>query len=1035
MRKNLKRISLMVSLLFLFGLSLIHAQEMQITGQVTDTEGEPLPGVTVVKKGTTTGTITDIDGNYSINANKGDDLVFSFIGMEKREVRVADQRILNVELRSTMQDLEEVTVVAYGQQKKVSITGAITSVQSEELMKSPNASVANSLAGKVTGLSTIQFSGQPGADDPSIYVRGVASLSEERSEPLMIVDGVERSFMDLDPDEIESISVLKDASATAVYGVRGANGVIIVTTKRGEKGEAKISTSFSTGIQQPTRLLDFADSYTYAQRYNEAELNDDPTLTPDQLRFSPEAVEAFRTGSNPIIYPDTDWVDYILKPSAMQYKGNVSISGGSDKVKYFVSLGILNQDGLFETFDSQYDYNFSHQRYNYRSNLDINVTSSTKVGVTVGGRVGITNQPNAKDGMDQLFRLIYWSVPFSGPGIVDDKYILNSDYYIADNKKDGLDPFYGRGYSNILNNTLNFDIDLEQKLDFVLQGLKFRTKISYNTNYRHAKVRNSSVAHYEPYFRKDLDPEADPDDGTIVYRKIGSDGNLGYNENYGKGRNWYFEAGLNYNRKFGLHNVGALVLYNQNKVYYPRALNGGPAENQEIPAGLVGLVGRVTYDYKTKYMADFNLGYNGSENFAEDQRFGVFPAVSVGWIPTEEPFMQGLSFINYMKIRASYGLVGNDKIGGDRFLYLPNSYEPSSGGYNFGTNNPSNQTAAAEGRIGNPGVTWETAVKQNLGIDFKFIQGKLGASLDLFKENREDILTYRGTVPGFVAYDLPAVNIGEVENQGYEAEVKWNDRRSSDFRYWLNLNVSHARNEIIFMDEVPQNEDYLYRTGHPVNQPFGYVFDRFASEADAEDGADIPDHQYNLQPGDMIYKDLNDDGVIDQDDQKAIGFPNYPEFTFGANLGFEFKNFDFSMSWAGASNTSRMLGETYRIAFGNTLNRSLLQYMADERWTPETAESATYPRMTLTGSNNNSKDSDFWLKDASYVRLKNMEVGYNFSGSFLRRFGISKLRAYMNGYNLLTFDNLEITDPESRTGSDSKYPLTKIYNLGIKVNF
>lgn len=1028
MRKNLKRISLMVSLLFLFGLNLVPAQEMEITGKVTDTEGEPLPGVTVVKKGTTTGTITDIDGNYSVEASRGDVLVYSFVGMGKREVRVADQRILNVELISTMQDLEEVTVVAYGQQKKVSITGSITSVESEELMKSPNASVANSLAGKVTGLSTIQFSGQPGADDPSIYVRGVASLTEGRSEPLMIVDGVERSFMDLDPDEIESISVLKDASATAVYGVRGANGVIIVTTKRGKKGEAKISTSFSTGIQQPTRLLDFADSYTYAQRYNEAQLNDDPSLTPDQLRFSPEAVEAFRTGSNPIIYPDTNWVDYILKPSAMQYKGNVSISGGSDKVKYFVSLGILNQDGLFETFDSQYDYNFSHQRYNYRTNLDINVTNSTKVGVTVGGRVGVTNQPNAKDGMDQLFRLIYWAVPFSGPGIVDGKYILSSDYYIPDNKKDGLDPFYGRGYSNILNNTLNFDIDLEQDLGILLQGLKFRTKISYNTNYSHAKVRNSSVAHYEPYFRKDIDPEADANDKGIVYRKFGSDGNLEYNENYGKGRNWYFEAGLNYNKKFGLHNVGALVLYNQNKVYYPNQF-------RDIPRGLVGLVGRITYDYKTKYMADFNVGYNGSENFAENQRFGVFPAVSVGWIPTEEPFMQGLSFINYMKIRASYGLVGNDKIGGDRFLYLPNSYEPSAGGYNFGTNNPSNQTAAAEGQIGNPDVTWETAVKQNLGIDFKFIQGKLGVSLDLFKENREDILTYRGTVPGFVAYDLPAVNIGEVENQGYEAEVKWNDSPSSDFRYWVNLNVSNARNEIIFMDEVPQNEDYLYRTGHPVNQPFGYVFDRFASEADVEDGADIPDHQYNIQPGDMIYKDLNDDGVINQDDQKAIGFPNYPEFTFGANLGFEFKNFDFSMSWAGASNTSRMLGETYRVAFGATLNRSLLQYMADGRWTPETAQSATYPRMTLTGTNNNSKDSDFWLKDASYVRLKNLEVGYNFSGSFLRRFGISKLRAYMNGYNLLTFDDLEITDPESRTGNDSKYPLTKIYNLGVKVNF
>lgn len=1036
MRKILKWTNLMVFLFCLFGINTVmYGQEGPITGKVTDGEGFPLPGVSVVIKGSSFGTITDVEGRYSVSANKGDQLVFSFIGMKPSEAKVGDQRVINVVLESTIQDLEEVTVIAYGQQKKVSITGAITSVQSNELMKSPSASVANSLAGKVTGLSTVQFSGQPGDDDPSIYVRGVASLSESGSTPLMLVDGVERSFMDLDPNEIESVSVLKDASATAVYGVRGANGVIIVTTKRGQKGETQISTSFSMGVQQPTRLLEFADSYTYAQRYNEAQLNDDPSLTPDKLRFSPEALEAFRTGSEPIIYPNTDWMDYILKPSAMQHKGNVNISGGGEKVKYFVSLGLLNQDGLFRTFDSQYDYNFSHKRYNYRTNLDINVTKTTEIGVTIGGRVGVTNQPNAKDGMDQLFRLIYWSVPFSGPGIVDGRYILSNDDYIPDVKKDGLDPFYGLGFSNVLNNELNFDIDLKQKLDVVLKGFSFRTKISYNTKYRHSKVRNSSVAKYSPYFRKDVDPDADPDDRSIVYRKIGSDANLSYGENFGKGRDWYMEAGFNYDRKFGAHNVEALLLYNQSKMYYPLAPSGSPADNQEIPAGLVGLAGRVTYDYKTRYLADFNLGYNGSENFAEEQRFGVFPAMSVGWILTEEPFMKGFSgILSYMKVRFSYGLVGNDKIGGDRFLYLPNTFDPSSGGYNFGTNNPTNQTAAAEGRIGNRDVTWETALKRNLGVDLKFLQGKLGMSLDLFKENRKDILTYRGTVPLFVAYQLPAVNIGEVENQGYEIEVRWDQKVNSDLRYWVNTNLSYAHNEINFMDEVPQNEPYLYRTGHPVNQPFGYVFDRFFTQADLE-GGDIPDHQYNLKPGDMVYKDLNDDGVIDQNDQQAIGFPNYPEYTFGANMGLEFRNFDFTMAWAGAANASRLFGETYRVAFGSTLNRSLLQYMADGRWTPETAAEATYPRMTLTGTNNNSKDSDFWIRDASYLRLKNMEIGYNFSGKILRRLGISRLRTYLNGYNLLTFDKLEIADPESRTGSDSKYPLTKIYNLGVELNF
>jgi TonB-linked SusC/RagA family outer membrane protein len=378
--------------------------------------------------------------------------------------------------------------------------------------------------------------------------------------------------------------------------------------------------------------------------------------------------------------------------------------------------------------------------------------------------------------------------------------------------------------------------------------------------------------------------------------------------------------------------------------------------------------------------------------------------------------------------------VGNDKIGANRFLYLPDSYNPSSGGYNFGTDNPTNRRIASEGQIGNPDVTWETARKQNMGVDMKFLSGKLGLTFDYFIENREDILAYRGTVPGYVAYELPAVNIGEVENKGFELELNWNQRIGSDLRYWINMNMSHARNEIIFMDEVPQNEDYLYRTGNPVSQPFGYIFDRFYSEADA-DNENIPDHQYLLKPGDMVYKDLNDDNVINQDDQMAIGYPMYPEYTFGANMGIQYKNFDFSMSWAGASNTSRMLGETYRVAFGATLNRSLLQYMADGRWTEETADMATYPRMTLTGKENNSKDSDFWLRDASYLRLKSLEIGYGFSGDLLRKVGISKLRAVVNGYNLITFDKLEITDPESRTGSDSKYPLTKIYNLGVKVQF
>lgn len=998
------------------------AQTVHVTGVVVDQDGQSLPGATVLVKGSTTGVITDLNGHYTISAKSGDVLTFSFVGCKTKEIAVGNQTVINVELEATAESLDEVVIIGYGEQKKVTVTGAVSSVRSDELLSSPSASIANSLAGKITGLASIQYSGQPGEDDPVLYVRGIASLYEERSEPLMIVDGVERSFMQLDPNEIESISVLKDASATAVYGVKGANGVIIVTTRRGKEGPAKISVNVSSGVQIPLALMEFTDSYTYATMYNLAQMNDNPDIDPALLKFSPEAIEAFRTGSNPLLYSDTDWVDYIMKKSARQTKGNINITGGTSKVKYFVSMAYLNQDGLFNTFDSQYDYNFSYNRYNYRSNLDIDLTKTTKVGITVGGRVGVRNQPNAE--MKNFFRNISWSVPYSGPGIVDGRYIKSGDYYIPGQKKDGLTEFYGKGYQNRTQNNLNFDLDLKQELDIITKGLTFRMKYSYNSYYTHNKVRKSSVAYYEPYYLVDVDSTA-VGDSTIVFRKKGSDGTLGYSEGTSKGRNNYLEFGLDYARKFGNHSVTGLLLYNQRKVYYP-------SQFSYIPTGLVGIVGRITYNFRTKYMLDLNLGYNGSENFAEGHRFGFFPAVSAGWIITQEDFFPENNIVTYMKIRVSYGLVGNDKIGSDRFLYLPDSYDATAEGYNFGTNVPTNQTGASENQLGNPDVTWETARKQNYGIDLNMLGGKLGVNYDYFFEYRKNILTKRQTVPGYLAIDLPAVNIGKVKNRGYEVEVKWKQKISENIRYWITVSTSHAKNKIIFMDEVDQPEDYLYRTGHPVNQYYGYVFNGFYTDADSLSTAD---HLVELKPGDMTYKDLNGDSIINQLDQRAIGYTAYPQNVYGLNLGLKVKRFDVSIYFAAASHTSRLLHETYRMAFGATLDRSLMQYMADGAWTPETADVATFPRMTLAGAENNTKDSDFWLRDASYIRLKNVELGYNFKRKALRKIGIKSLRIYANGYNLFTIDRLKIADPESNPGRNPAYPLTKVYNIGLKMNF
>jgi TonB-linked SusC/RagA family outer membrane protein len=908
--------------------------------------------------------------------------------------------------------LEEVVAIGYGTQKKVTITGAVSSVGSAELVQSPNASVGNSLAGRVTGVTSIQYSGQPGADAPEIFIRGIGSLSTDRSSPLMLVDGVERSFDQLDPDEIESISVLKDASATAVFGVRGANGVIIVTTKRGTLGPVSISVSASFGVQVPTRLLDFTDSHTYAIRYNEAMKNDGGSQF-----FSDEAIAAFRTKSDPIIYPDMDWLSYMMKPYAPESKQNINVSGGTKRVKYFVSLGNTYQGGMFETFSQGKETNFSYNRYNYRSNLDIDVTKSTKLSLTLGGRVGVRNEPN---GSNELFRTLYWAVPYSGAGIVDGKWIKTGTTYIpGTDKKEGLTPFYGLGFVNQLQNTLNLDISLVQKLDIITKGLSFRIKGAYNTFYSQTKTRASSIAYYQPFYQHDLDPAVPATDKTIVYKKQGTDGTLSYGESFGKDRDWYAEAGINYDRNFGVHHVTGLILYNESKAFYP-------SQYSDIPAGLVGLVGRATYDYTSRYLVDLNIGYNGSENFAPGKRFGFFPAASVGWVLSEEPFMKNMSLFEYIKLRGSYGIVGNDKLGNNRFLYLPDSFNPNSGGYNFGTDNPNNQIAATEGKVGNPYVSWEKAYKQNYGADFKFFKSKFGLNFDYFIENREDILWSRSTVPGFVAYDLPAVNLGKTKNQGYEIAATWRET-VSDFTYWVNFNLSYAKNKIVFQDEIPQNEPYLYRTGKSVGQPFGYVTDGFYGAKDV-----LPD---GVKPGDLKYKDLNLDGIVNTDDQMAIGYPVYPEYTMGTTIGMKWKNFDLSMLWAGATNTSRMLGDIYKTAFGETGNRSLLQYMADGCWTPETAASATYPRMSLAGATYNAKASDFWLKDAAYLRLKNIELGYNIKASALRSIGIKNLRAYLNGYNLITFDKLKIADPESKTATDSQYPIVKIFNIGLKVDF
>ena len=1035
---------------------------------VDDRTSEPLVGATVKVKGSTIGTITDIDGNFALDIPDNiSPIVFevSYMGYASKEAAPAKTTGFTIRLAEDSQTLEEVQIIAYGKQSKMSVTAAISSIDTKELLKSPSGSVANALSGAVTGLSSIQPSGQPGAENPSIYIRGTGSLSDELSKPLILVDGVERSFFQMDSHEIESITVLKDAASTAVFGVRGANGVVLVTTRRGVSGKPVISLNSSFGLTQALRNLKGVDSYTYATLYNEAQLSDNPSLTESQLGFSPFVIDMFRTNEDPIMFPNVDWNDYLFKNLAWQTQHNLTLSGGGERFRYFVSLGYLLQDGMLKQLGESYDPNYQYKRFNYRSNVDIDITKSTLLKVNIGGHVGAKREPRT----DELWRKVLWSTPFSSPGIVDGKLISNiySNRYISIGERScPLDYYYNYGYNVDTDNVLNLDLALEQKLDFITPGLSMNIKGAYNTNYNVKASRTPSGADSmcTPIYLGSIETPGmdfwDPRfDRTIVYQTDGVSGlheQMSYGEEVGRGRNWYGEFSLNYSRSFGDHDVSALFLYNQSKKYYPETKIDGKVFYMDIPTAYVGYVGRMTYAYKKRYMVDLNAGYNGSENFAPDKRFGFFPAVSAGWILSEEKFMKKQKVIDFLKLRASYGIVGNDKMENARFLYMAgawsgyNTVAKGQGSWQFGKDGGTGLLPdAKENTMGNPDVTWEKVAKQNYGIDLKMFDSRLSLTADVFFEKRKDILSTRNTLPAITDINLPKINLGKVNNHGYELSLGWNDR-AGKVDYWLKANVSYAKNKIIYMDEVVPNEPYMAETGRSTGLTYGYIFDRFLQKDDFdadgnlkkdENGRQILPHMAlgTPRPGDALFKDLNGDGVINGDDKTRFGYAERPDYVFGFLGGLKWKNFEFSMQWTAAMNASRILDGEYRNAFGSTNSRMLLKFLADGRWTEENPNSR-FPRLTFMNKSHYLQTSDLWLMNGSYLRLKTAEISYTLpQKDFLKKVGIESVRFYCNGYNLLTLfsdlNDIDI-DPEGVTdGGNNNYPNIRIYNFGVNISF
>lgn len=992
-----------------------------IRGSVKDEQSQPLPGVNVVVKGTTRGTTTDSDGKYSLHVDDGAEiLVFSFIGYLTQEVPIGNRDAIDVQLTPDVRELSEVVVVGFGEQKKATVTGAISSVGTKELVQSPQANISNALVGRMPGLLAVQRSGEPGNDQSILRIRGVGTFSGNQ-DPLVMVDGIETpNYNNIDPNEIESISILKDASATAVYGVRGANGVLLITTKRGKVGLPQVSFSSNVAVSTFTDLRKTMNSYDYARSYNEARKYDSYLTGGYTPRFTDEAIAKYQSHEDPLFYPDMDWVELMLKPSATQLQNNLNVRGGTEKIKYFISLGYFNQEGLFNTtrFATEYDAQVKYKRYNFRSNFDVTISKRFTANIDISSQIENQNRPNWGTGlfMEQLLS----ANPVGSPGIIDGKIVYTTP-------TGAFNPLLAlnNGYQRIYNNFLNGAVRLNYDLGFITKGLSTHGTISYkNFNSQQKRYTKYGVS----YEARRLEDE------SIVYIPNRAERPFDFGESIGKNRTTYAEFGLNYSRSFGSHTATGLLLYNQSKRF-------DPTLPFLVPNGYQGLVGRITYDYKSRYMAEVNLGYNGTENFAPGKRFGFFPAYSVGWIPSEEAFFPKNDVLSFLKVRGSYGEVGNDKIGGERFLYRPTSYV-YSGSYYWGEVGSSYNSypASQEGKIGNPDLTWERAKKTDVGLELGLWRDKIRITVDWFNESRNNILANKGTVPNIVGANLPAYNLGEMRNSGFDGEITYNHTAGS-FNYWFKGNFTYAHNEVVFQDEVTRPFSYQYRTGQRFGQQFGLIARGFYNTWEEVNESSRPVYMWNnnkVQPGDIKYKDVNGDGLINQDDQVPIGYSDFPEKILGVSFGGDFKGFDFSILFQGATNVSVFASRRSMRGFYEDTGASL--DLLNNTWTQERYEQGLpikYPRLSVI-SDMNYQRSTFWQEDASYIRLKNAEIGYTFSSNFQKKAGIKSARIYINGTNLITWDKMfPGEDPEfPPVGANTEpYPLTRIVNAGLNINF
>ncbi|MEN7550162.1 SusC/RagA family TonB-linked outer membrane protein [Rapidithrix thailandica] len=990
-------------------------QDQVIKGLVKGEDGEPLPGVSIVVKGTTTGTTTNIDGEFKLNLPQNAVLVLSYIGYQTQEIEVGERTEFKITMLQDVSQLEEVVVVGYGEQKRANVTGAVATIDNKTLKQSPTANLSNSLAGRLPGLIATQRSGEPGEDGADLLIRGQSTFGA--NQPLVLVDGVQRPFSQIDPNEVESISILKDASAAAIYGVRAANGVILVTTKRGKAGKTTVSYNGQVGFQMPTRLPEFLGAYDYATLLNEARTNADKNPA-----YTDEELQKIKDGSDPDRLPNTDWLDIGMKRKAIQTKHNITVNGGGEKARFFVSMGYLDQDGLFDKT------NF--KRYNVRSNIDATLNDDFTIKLDLNGRFERRNAPGASTGtiFSQLLRTpptfpAYYSNGLIAPG------------------RNGENPLFSieqSGFSQKENYIFEGTLSGEYNIPFI-EGLKVSGSAAFNKRWGYEKLWSTpSNTFYELIDGEYIERVSPTTKPTLKNTFI-----QGPPPN---GTNWpgpviLLNARLQYENTFGDHYVKGLIGAEQSEFfgtffsalrrdYISSALPElfvGDDENQStngesVEGSLQSIFGRLNYSYKDRYLLEASFRRDGSFNFPKSGRIGFFPSFSLGWRVSEELFMKNIAWLDQLKLRASWGQLGNDRI--PAFEYF------SGYGFNkyvFGGADATIVKSIREGVIANPNITWEKATMSNIGVEAKFFQGKVGLELDYFYKRTKDILMPRNrAIPDLLGAEVPVENHAIVDNSGIEVILE-HQNTLNDFNYWAKVNFTFNRSEIIELDEGENKPAYQSVIGLPLYQHFGLkALGLFQSEEEIKDHAD----QGNVAPGDIKYEDINDDGVIDDLDNVKIGRSTVPEIVYGMSLGASYKGFDISVLLQGAGNADLYLSHEAAWAFFNG-GKVLEQHL--DRWTPDNPN-ASYPRI-LEEDSNNQRTSSFWLKSGSYLRIKNIELGYNFPESITSKIGASNLRLFANGINLFTFSEVDTFDPEAPSGRGWFYPQQKIINFGVNVTF